>query len=162
LTAFLRERLGDEDARTRRYAAVGLGKLREGAEGVDAIALALRAALAREEDAPARRAIVAALGKVGGETAIAALREAERSAPTTETKELTKARLIAERTLSRESASSFDPSIPVAAPTRVVLRCRAGLEEILASELDPKLGAIIPRDAWGPRVELTLTGSPEA
>jgi predicted RNA methylase len=160
LAAFLIERLGDGDARVRRLAAVALGKTRG-----DAAEAALSEALAGEAAPDARRAMAAALGKVGGEKALEALgaakAEGEAADPRFE-RERARATLIASRTLGRAEPSAFDPARPARAPTPVVLRCRAGLAQILLGELDADLGArVVPASALGGlRVEATLRGPP--
>lgn len=130
--AFLLARLGDEEARTRRMAAVALGKLpREEGDGVEAAL----ARAAQGEGAPdVRRALIEALGKAGGEVALEVLRglaegdEGARSARA-------RASLIVQRTLSREGPSAIEADVAPTAPMLVAARCRAGLEGVLLEEL---------------------------
>jgi 23S rRNA G2445 N2-methylase RlmL len=168
---FLVRALEDEDPKTRRNAAIALGKVhRPEAEA------ALSSRLERETGDGVRRSIVAALGKVGGERALAALGKvgaegeksgAEGSGEEDEAFARARARsaLMVTRTLERETPSMFDAAKP--APdageggTTVALRCRSGLEEILVEELDRSLSPrIVKDDVAGARVEVTLTGAP--
>jgi 23S rRNA G2445 N2-methylase RlmL len=151
LAPFLFARLEDADDRTRRAAANALGKARPVGS-----AEALAAALARQEEGPTRKAIVEALGKAGGEAAVAALsREIEGIPGSVEAK----ARLMAERTVAREVASTIDGSRSVEGAVPVVLRCRTGLERILLEELDADLKAHVARRALGgARIEAELSG----
>lgn len=160
LLGFVASRLSDADERTRRAAAVALGKLptpRSEAE--------LAQALVREPSPSVRRALLAALGKVGSSAALETMSAHEGGDAELE-KIRSRARLMVHRTALRVEGSAFDASVPVAEPTPVVLTCREGLEAILIGELDPSLG---PRRASGSlgsdqrlgRVECTLTGAPE-
>lgn len=139
--------LADGEERARRAAAGAIGRARpEGA------AAALATALSREQGVSARRALIEALGKVGGVPAVAAL-AAEGEAG--------KAKLMATRSQARETPSAIRADRAPEAPTRVVLRCRAGLEDLLAAELPADLDPRILRDApAGLRVEGTLRGAP--
>ena len=169
--AFLMARLRDEDARTRRLVAVALGKLGgaqgdkdEGDERGDAVAdpeleEALLAA-AREEQVPeVRRALVTTLGRVGGRAALEAVsglsldRDLEAVRP--------RAELMLKRAVSRERASSIAADLAPDKPTRVVARCRRGLERMMMEELAAVSDKApeLRRDApGGPRVELELRG----
>ncbi len=151
LAPFLFARLEDADDRTRRAAANALGKARPAGS-----AEALAAALARHEEGPTRKAIVEALGKAGGEAAVAALsRETEGIPGSIEAR----ARLMAERTVAREAASSIDGSRAVDGAVPVVLRCRAGLERILLEELTADFQAhVARRPLGGARIEAELSG----
>jgi hypothetical protein len=123
--------LTDGDARVRRQAALALARIRAaGAED------ALLAAWQAEPELTVRRALASALGIVGGERALAALRSAEPDASDPELRRLVeRAILTASRTLERGHASSIDASAAPPAPMPVLLRCRAGLERLLAAEL---------------------------
>ncbi|MFT3769266.1 MAG: HEAT repeat domain-containing protein [Minicystis sp.] len=147
--------LGDGDERVRRAAASALGRARpEGA------AEALAAALGRETGASARRALVEALGKVGGEAAIAALGGEEAAGAE---RERGRAKLMATRSLARETPSVIVADRTPEAPIRAALRCRAGLETILLKELPAAFGGRIERDALGGlRIEGTLREAPIA
>lgn len=168
LLTFLMEALSDPDAKARAGAANALGKIRR-----PEVEEALVSALEREQASGARRSIVEALGKVGGGRSLEVLERLGAREPKTNEpggapgaeraeKERSRAALIVARTLNRETASVFDPTRPAAAPTRVVLRCRSGLEEILLGELDGNLKPRVALDALaGSRVEATLAGAPE-
>lgn len=138
---FLLEALADPEAPVRKRAAGGLGRTREGAD----VATTLAAALARETDAAARTAIVAALGKVGGAAAQEALRpgEHEGALDARAKTELRKARLRAARQPAREEASVIDVTAPLGRPARVWLECRRGLLPVLLEEA----AALAPRIA---------------
>lgn len=154
LEAFLIARLADADARTRKSAAMALGKLR--GEGV---AEALSRALAGEVEAAVRRALVEALGKAGGADAASQLADLDVGEDARLDEMRAKATLIAARTAGREVPSSFDVDKPAAAPVPVVLHCRAGLASILKGELDKDLALrLSPRTP--DRVLATLTGPP--
>jgi 23S rRNA G2445 N2-methylase RlmL len=154
ITRALLAALGDADVRVRRAAASAAGRARpEGAEA------ALAGALAREASASVRRALVEALGKVGGEDARAALAgEAARSDALAE-RGRARAALMVERTIARRTPSAIDARVAAAAPVRLALRCRGGLEPILEGELPASLGARLLADApAGVRFEGTLRG----
>lgn len=164
---FLLARLRDEDARTRRMVAVAIGKLGAGAEtNADAgagqrdrtgIEEALLAAAKEEQVPEVRRAMVAALGKVGGREALAAVqglaldREVEAVRP--------RAEIMLQRTVAREQASAIAGDVAPERPLRVAVRCRRGLERMLLEELGP-LGVEAPeirRDPpGGHRIELDV------
>jgi 23S rRNA G2445 N2-methylase RlmL len=154
---FLCDHLTDAEPRARRFAAIGLGKIRPSSNDVESVAIAreLGAALAIEIDPSVRRALVAALGRIGGE---GALEELDRVSTSGQEREHEKALLVAGRSIARELPSAFDPSAPIEPTTSVVLRCRAGLEAILARELEDEPGLVAPKDAWGPRVEGKVKG----
>jgi predicted RNA methylase len=137
--------LDDRDPRVARAAAVGAGKLRH----PDAEARLL-AALERPET---RRAVVEALGKAAGAAALDRLRALDPGEDAELRRLRAQAILRLDRTLAREAPSDIDldASPPSAAP--VLLRCRAGLEELLVDELGPQLA---PRRAGRGRVEATL------
>ena len=119
--------LADEDPRTRKAAARGLGRVQNATIRASAAA-ALRAALELEKRPEVERAIVEALGKVGSDADVASLgtrddrlaREAVRRIERTGSR-AEPARIAAERVLSE--------------PFEVELRCREGLESILAGEM---------------------------
>jgi hypothetical protein len=141
--------LEDPSPRVRRQAALALGRFGAGA--------ALIAAWSREREAPVLRALAEALGKVGGAPALAALERAEMRGLDPELDRiLDRAQLTASRTLSRGGASSIDPDAVPPAPLPLVLRCRAGLERLLADEASAA-GWPIACVASG-RVETALAG----
>jgi len=119
--------LDDADAKTRRNAAIALGRHRD-AEAP------LLAHLRRDLSPPERRSTVESLGKIGGPAALAALStlpggdaELDRIAA--------RARLRLERTSLRGTGGSIAADVGPAAPLAVRALSRAGLEELLAGEL---------------------------
>lgn len=150
---FLLDALAAQDAAVRRRAADGLGRT-TGGDALEEVGAALASALSNEEDGAARAAIVAALGKVGGEAAGAALealggqaRGGELDARTES--ELRKARVRAARPQAREGASDVDLARSPERPVRVWLECRRGLLPVLLEEAA----------ALGPRPAHRLDGS---
>lgn len=132
---FLVKALGDADAKVRRNAAIALGKL-QGPEAESA----LLTALARETDEPQRRAIVASLGKSGtgkSREALAALETSDAESA----RVLAEARLKLERDERRAQPSEIDARARPRRPVEILLHCRAGLEPLLASELDESFAA---------------------
>jgi 23S rRNA G2445 N2-methylase RlmL len=150
---FLIARLRDEDARTRRMAAVALGKVR--APDVEE---ALAAAVQEERAPDVRRALVAALGKVGGRAALSVL--GELAGADDVARERGRAELMVQRTLSRDEASGIAGDTAPERPVRVAARCRRGLEALLLEELSG-IGAGAPalrRSACGGAwIELMLS-----
>ena len=127
IPALIRE-LASDDPQSRKSAARALGKLQNAH-----IEDALLAALAKETRPEVKRAIVEALGRVGGEKSKGALLEAAADEePLTKTMRA-RARLMLERTLDR-GASDVDRLV-VPDQATVVLRCREGLEDLLRTEL---------------------------
>lgn len=120
--------LEDEDPKARRSAVIALGKRR-----TPEVEAALLALWDREEREDLRRSIAASLGKVGGPRALEALSAAPEGGP--ELREvLERARLMLERDCHREEGGAIDASRAPARPLQVLLRCRRGLEPILAEE----------------------------
>jgi len=152
LAEFLFERLRDADERTRRAAATALGKAHpQGAEA------ALLEALKQEASPSVRSAVVEALGKVGGADALSALSRLESGLDASRAG--TKAKLIVSRTLARATPGAIDPSREAPSSLPVTLRCRAGLEGLLASEVSADLTpSLVTTGPGGPRVEATLKG----
>jgi hypothetical protein len=113
----------------RRQAALAAGRLGEAAP-----VAALVRAYQQESAAPVLRALAETLGKVGGAEGLAAL-----AGTSTEEPELArvaaKARLTAERTIARDAPSAIDLDEVPPAPLPISLRCRAGLEQLLADEI---------------------------
>jgi 23S rRNA G2445 N2-methylase RlmL len=123
--------LADSDVRVRRQAALALART-----GDPAAEDALLGAWRGETDPSVRRALASALGVAGRDRALAALRAALPDATDPELRRLLeKAILTASRTMERSAGSVIDGTAAPAAPTAVVLRCRAGLERLLAAEL---------------------------
>ncbi len=158
---YLVERLSEPDARTRRYAATGLGKCR--VEDGNDLVRALAATLERESHPGVQRILSLALGKHGGEVAVRALAKAPPPHGALEQRDHARARLMAERSDARQTASRFDGSVPPEEPTRVVLHCRGGLEEVLRTEIDPSTTLATRSDRFCPgRVDATLIGAPDS
>lgn len=132
---FLLARLQDEDERTRSAAAQALGHL----PGLDVEEALLHAW--RQEQGPAqRRALAAALGKVGGAGALAALRALRSDDPELR-RVAERAALMLDRTEARQQPAPqlrLDRAARRALP--LLARCRPGLEPILAEELRARLG----------------------
>ncbi|AKT43167.1 HEAT repeat domain-containing protein [Chondromyces crocatus] len=155
--AFLLAQLRDEDARTRRLSAVALGKLGEGPTPGE-MEEALLAAARQETSLDARRAMLSALGRVGGREALALLEglSLDQEVDTARSR----AALMVKRTLSRERASSIRAEVKPERPMKIAARCRPGLERILQEEL-ATVGEKMPKVAHDPpggvRVELSLT-----
>jgi precorrin-6B methylase 2 len=127
--------LDDRTPRVRKAAVIALGKLPEG-QGADE---ARRALLARWDapDAPAdeRRALVEALGKLGGADALARLRALEPGGDAELARRRDRALLVADRDARRDQPSEVATDVRPPAPIALVLGCRAGLEPLLAEEL---------------------------
>jgi hypothetical protein len=148
-STLLREALIDDGPRARRAAIIALGKLRHAW-----IEEQLLAAWASEPLIEQRRALAAALGKVGGDASLSTL-----EGTTTDDDELSRlldeARLKLERTLGRTRPSRIVIDRAPGSPLPAALRCRAGLEPILCDEIPP---ALAPRVAGPGIVEATLAG----
>jgi 23S rRNA G2445 N2-methylase RlmL len=129
---FLVAALADDDKKTRRNAAIALGKL-----GGDDAELRARWPLADVEE---RRSLAEALGKMGGPDALALL-DAERSDDPELARILGEARLKLSRTLGRAESGRLDANAlpPKALP--LVFRCREGLGPIVVAEVKERLGA---------------------
>jgi precorrin-6B methylase 2 len=154
LIDFLVHTLADSDAKARRHAIQAIGKL--GDAELEAPLLA-RFVAGPEEDLPERRALVTALGKVGGAAALDALDEAG-----TDDKELGRildeARLRLRRTLGRKDEAGrgeIDLHASAAAPLRVLLHAREGLASLVAKELGSSFS---PRCLDDATVEAKLGG----
>jgi hypothetical protein len=125
----LREALLDPEPRVRRRAASALGRLPAAPESERALASALEHAELAEQ-----RVIAEALGKVGGPAA----RELLATLPKTDpelARRTENALLLLERRLTRDRESSIVSDRALPHPLCLVLRCRAGLAELLADEL---------------------------
>ncbi len=136
--------LDDADARTRKSAAIALGR-HPAAE-----AMLLRRVSA-DVPLPELRAIVDSLGKIAGPAALPALaalprRDAELA------RIADRARLRIERTALRDGAAGLADDVAPETPLPVRALCRAGLEAFLAEELGGR--AVAPG-----QVAATLTGS---
>jgi len=132
-------RLGDPAVRVRRAAIVALGKLAalgdDLAHGDDA-----RAALLARWDAPdvtadERRALAEALGKLGGEAALARLRALEPGGDLELARRRDRALLMADRSAKRDTASTIATDVTPPAPVTLRLGCKGGLAPMLVDEL---------------------------
>jgi 23S rRNA G2445 N2-methylase RlmL len=126
---FLLRALRDNDPKTRRNAAIALGKLK-----APEIEAALLEALSREPLAFMQRSVVASLGKVGGERSRAALRGLLATDAET-ARVVAEALLKLERGVHRNEPSEIDASASPDEPIELSLHCRAGLEDLVADEL---------------------------
>lgn len=125
--------LSDADPRTRKAAARALGRVQSTSIRVATIA-ALRTALASEVRPEVKRAIVEALGKTGGaEDAVSLAPSADEDASTERVRREAVRRIT--RTEGRALATRIVAERVTEAPFEVELRCREGLESILAGEL---------------------------
>ncbi|MGK3986692.1 HEAT repeat domain-containing protein [Sorangium sp. So ce136] len=157
--------LRDDDRRTRRMAAVALGKLPAADPGRPLVEQALAEAARGEGSPDVRRALIDALGKVGGGAALDVLAELGGDEDVAGVR--ARAELLARRTLSRGEPSEIAGDRAPERPVRVAVRCRRGLEAVLAEELasldkDSPGGALVPElrsdPCGGTRVEVMLSG----
>jgi 23S rRNA G2445 N2-methylase RlmL len=140
--------LDDPDPRVRRAAADALGKL-TGSEATRAVEEALLSAWDKDPRPEMVRAIVGSLGKLGSVRALPRLRAATEEGAATAS--------VARRaalTVARDAVRGHESAIEGAraAPFRVdvVLRCRSGLERIVAEEAAAWLPAVSrPRPGSG-------------
>jgi 23S rRNA G2445 N2-methylase RlmL len=130
---WLLEGLQDPDPRARRHAATALGKLGESGPAAR-VEEALLVAWDAGPSPDLARAIASSLGKLGSKRALerfdASNKQDDATAAVVE-----RARLTLRRDLAREGESRIDPDRALASPVRVVFRCRAGLERIVAEEV---------------------------
>lgn len=132
--------------RATRAAYVALGKLGEVCG--DAAREALCAAWDRADLPPDhRRAVAEALGKVGGDAARARL-DGAAPAVLDADPELRRRRdraiLMSERDATRDAASRVRGDVATPADVTIVLRCRTGLEGVLADELGARAARVTP------------------
>jgi hypothetical protein len=153
LLAALSRALHSPHAETRRQAAMALGKSGR-AEAEPALLACLDTT-----DPKLLRSVIEALGKVGGDAALARLRSFEP--PETLRQVVERARLILERGALRLGAEGVEQPIAMsrALPERltIVLECRAGLSTFLAEEA----AAFAPRITSPSEVTLEHAGSLE-
>lgn len=146
---WLESRLSDADARVVRSAARALGKI-----GDRESEPALLDALIRGPADPEAKAIVEALGKLGGErTHDALVQLCDR--PGELGRVARAARDKVERARARTEETTLDDRAKPANAIPVLLHVRAGLEPLLISELDEDLNA---REVGRGRVAVDLTG----
>jgi hypothetical protein len=113
---------------TQRQAAIALGK--SGRPAAEALLLPSL----QSGDAKLLRSVIEALGKVGGQAALARLRELEP--PSNLRQVVERARIMLERNVGR-AAGVVEPiacDSPLPKTATIVLECRAGLSEYLAEE----------------------------
>ncbi|WP_049949730.1 HEAT repeat domain-containing protein [Sorangium cellulosum] len=162
---YLVARLRDDDRRTRRMAAVALGKPPAADVDRPLVEQALAEAARGERSPDVRRALIDALGKVGGGAALDVLAELGGDDDTAGVR--ARAELLARRTLTRGEPSEIAGDRAPERPVRVAVRCRRGLEAILAEELaaldrGSPGGGLVPElrsdPCGGTRVEVMLSG----
>lgn len=149
--------IDDEEGRVRRAAIGALAKVAGGRAEAQVLA---RLAASVGSDGAEVRACLSALGRIGGAAARDAVSRVSAADP--ETQRLrAEALLKIERTTAREARSAIDASasMPEAqGGVRVWLRCRAGLEELLAEECAEVLPDLRARAVTAGLVEGTLRG----
>jgi hypothetical protein len=123
--------LRDAEPIVKRRAASALGRLDADPASEDALLAALPAAAL-----PEQRAIVEALGKIGGPKASSALAQVPRSDVELGRRVENALTLLARRA-DRANQSSVVLDRPLGAPLTVLASCRSGLSELLLSELSP-------------------------
>jgi 23S rRNA G2445 N2-methylase RlmL len=152
--------LSDEDAKSRRNAAIALGHVP--AESAADAEAALLAAWERDPRAEMRRSIAASLGKIGTVQSLPLLREAS----TTDDHELARiaqrAAMMVERTASRADRGAIDAGRSPPVPVEVVLVARRGLEDVLAEEASTVRALAGVRVAGPGWVRAQLTGPMQA
>ncbi len=123
-------RLADSDAHVQRAAIIGLGKLKQ--PGIED---ALLDYAARGHAPPEYRALIEALGKVGGQRAAEWL-AAQSGADDFTTRVVERARLMLARTVSRPQATEVVRlDIELSGEQTLLLTCREGLETIVAEQV---------------------------
>lgn len=140
--------LGSGSTRARRLAASALGKLGD-PSAEDALLDVLPAA-----ELDLARALVEALGKVGGERSLSALAARPDTDPEFARRKA-QAELLIERRLGREERAEIELDARLPAPNAMRVECRRGLAPLLADEL-AGFGAI---ERAANAVELTHSGS---
>jgi 23S rRNA G2445 N2-methylase RlmL len=123
---WLLEAVTDDDPKTRRAAARGLGKLPPTKAIEDRLAKAFDQASSEDD----RRVLALALGKTGSDAADERLSRGEYG----------RASLIASRERARRTTASIVPSASVQTPLRVWFHGRSGLEGIVEEELGRAVG----------------------
>ncbi len=104
-----------------------------------------------------RRALAEALGKVGGEAAMARLQALDPSADKELERRRDRAVLIADRTAKRGEDSTIRTDVAPARPLDVRLGCRPGLGELLYGEiLKLDLGGVVRTQQRTDAVDVTL------
>jgi len=130
--------LGESVPASRKWAARALGKL-----GEESAEPELLQALARSTKLE-QKSLVDALGSVGGAASLSALR-AKGPGDTDFERRRERALTWIERRQSRSAPGAIALDRALAAPSRIALSCRAGLEQVLARELSELgLGSALP------------------
>ncbi|MCS6914637.1 MAG: HEAT repeat domain-containing protein [Myxococcales bacterium] len=150
--ALLVRLLSDADHRTRRSAAMALGRL-PGQDTEDALLEACK----HETEPTVQRALVAALGKIGGPRSQALLAGLQTDDPILR-RIVDRALLMVTRTVERPTPACLRLDRAPPRPLTVLARCRGGLEEVLADELAP-LAQVL---SSGPGEVRILLGRPPA
>ncbi|CAN5330287.1 hypothetical protein BH09MYX1_BH09MYX1_32210 [soil metagenome] len=138
--ALLVTELSTDDARSRKASARALGKLQNAT-----VEDALLGALEGEKRVEVRRALVEALGRVGGTKSRAVLAESANAAEDDDalTKTMrSRARVMLERTAVRGKDGADAIVVPERA--NVIFRCREGLEDLLRLELGDRATSPAP------------------
>lgn len=165
--ALLLAALDDADPKTRRNAAIALGHVALDAPSAAPTAradveAALLAAWERDPRPEMRRTVAASLGKIGTARSLPLLREAASAADAELARIGDRARVMVERTASRDVRGRVAPARSPARPVAFVALCRRGLEELLAVELRA-VAAVVETHVDGPgRVRARLAGSIDA
>jgi 23S rRNA G2445 N2-methylase RlmL len=151
--------LGDADARVQRAAATALGRL-SSSEAIKEIGEALLQSWDEAPPLPLARALAEAMGKLGVAGARERLLAVQDGDP-----ELgrvsRRAEVMLARDESRGEVSEIDGTREADAPVEVVLLCRAGLEEMVETELRERChGATQTRIGAG-RVTALWRGAPQ-
>ena len=149
--------LDDGDAKTRRNAAIALG--RSPGEGVEG---ALLRAWDRDPRPEMRRSIAASLGKVGSPQALALLRDSVATGDDDLARIAERAVLMIERTASRATRGRIVPERIPSSPLEVEALARRGIEGLLADELAGVSGVSNASIAGPGRVRAVLAGSMNA
>lgn len=149
----LRKALDDGDAKTRRNAAMALGRGR--AAGSEQELLHAWDADPRPE---MRRTVAAALGKVGTARSLPLLRQAAGADDVELARIAGRAARMIERTESRATRGQIDAAKAPPVPVDVLALCRRGLQDLLAEELRAVPAVTDVHDAGAGRVRARLAG----
>lgn len=145
--------LADEGPKTRRNAAIALGRMR-----TNEVESALLAAWDADPRPEMRRSIAAALGKIGTARSLQVLREAS-GAPEAELSRIaSRAAMMVDRTASRGDRGGIDGSRAPDRPVNVVVLARGGLEDLVADEMATSAGLSDVRVLGPCQVAVTLSG----
>ena len=131
--------LKDEDPRVRRAAARALGGTGDRRFAPQLLARAEAA----DVDLAEQKALVAALGKLGDETALATVADVARDTDDAELRRVAEeaALRLARDAVRAEGESTIDGDIAVPTDVTVLLASRAGFEDLLVDEASTLLGA---------------------